>query len=138
MNKKYDERQRWVNYRLSHHALMIVFVLLLMNGLVRSSFDMTWAEPMSEAFVLIAVPTLYCVTRSLFQGAYVGRRETYGRNSIAFAVIAVLFLGVFALAGDGLIADGKLSQDSTTLLAGIFFAYITALHGIKFIRERSV
>ncbi len=135
MNKKYDERQRWINYRLSHHALIIVFVLLLVNGLVRSSFEVTWAAPMAETFVLIALPTLYYITRSLFQGAYVGRRETYGKNGLAFAFIALIFLGVFIASGDAFIADGQLAQDSVLLLAGIFFAYITVLHGVKYFSE---
>ena len=126
-HEHYDERQTFVNYKLSHHALMILFVMLVANALVKSTFGL-WAEPMAETIILILVPGIYYVTRSIFADAYMGRRDSVRKNVFWFLILAILFIvPSFTLYGDP-IFDSGLTDTAAPLLTGIFFLFIAAAH----------
>lgn len=135
-NENLDERQKLVNYRLSHHALMIVFVMLIVNGLLKSVAGITWADPVAEMMVFIAVPGLYYITRSIFQDAYMGKRDTVRKNVVTFLLLAVLFILASIFIYDEPVVDGMLTDTAAPLIAGVFFIIISALHGVKLLTDK--
>ncbi|MFP4078210.1 MAG: hypothetical protein ACLFUQ_03590 [Candidatus Izemoplasmataceae bacterium] len=137
-NKNYDERQKFVNYRLSHHSLMIVFILLIVNALFKSTSGTTWAEPTAEMILTITIPGIYYVSRSIFSDAYVGTRDSVRKNVVTFLFLAVLFfLASNLFYADPIVEEGMLTDTATPLIAGIFFVVISVLHGIKLIKDKS-
>ena len=127
----WDERQTFVNYRLSHHALMIVFGLLLINALIKSNFEISWADPISETIILIVIPGMYYITRSIFNDAYIGTKDTIRKNIISFLVLALIFGFSSIFVYDGPYIDGGLTQSTAPIITSGFFVYIAILHIIK-------
>ncbi|MFW5894377.1 MAG: DUF6773 family protein [Bacillota bacterium] len=137
-SENYDERQKFVNYRLSHHTLIIVFGLLILNAIVKSTSGITWAEPTAEMILYITIPGLYYVGRSIFSDAYVGTKDTVKKNVVTFLLLALLFiLPSFFFYDDPIVQEGVLTDTATSLIAGLFFVFISILHGIKLIMDKT-
>ncbi len=130
-NQRFDERQQYTNYKLSHHALIIVFALLIINGLFKSNFNVQWAEPMSEMIVLIVIPGIYYITRAIVSDSYVGLHENLKTNVFVFLFLGALFTAIF-INSEGALLENGLSDNAVPLIAGIYFIYIGALHVIKY------
>ncbi len=130
-NENYDERQKLVNYRLGFHGLMIIYVLLIVNALIKSVVGITWADPIAEMMVLIALPGLYYITRSIFNDAYMGRRDTLKKNVMTFLILAVIFILASVFIYDEPVVDGMLTSTAAPLIAAGFFIIISLLHGVK-------
>ena len=136
MKSQHDERQQWINYRISHHALVLLMFMILFNSIFKSTGAGPWAEPMSETMILIGITSGFYVTRSLFKDAYISKKDSFRKNTISFGFISALFLGVFFLGmieplSREFITDGKLSNDLVMLIGGVFFFYLFLLHIIK-------
>jgi len=135
-NENYDERQKLVNYRLGFHALIIVYVLLIVNALIKSTGDFTWADPVSEMMILITLPGIYYITRSIFNDAYMGKRDTLKKNVLTFLFLALIFVLASVFVYDEPVVDGQLTSTAAPLIAAGFFIIISILHGVKLAMDK--
>ena len=133
MHQNHDERQEWLNMKISRQALIMVLAIILVNGLIKSNIYGPWAEPMTEAFIIIALTSGYFITRSILNDAYLGTKDTLKKNITIFGLMSLMFFIIFFIefSNRTFINEGMLSGDLTMLLAGIFFLYTTIIHAIK-------
>ena len=124
---RYDEFQVAKRQRLGYQAFFLTIVLIFVNGLIKMNY--IWAEPLMEMLVLMYIPMLYMTVMSIWQGAYISKKEKNPNVYIPMLGVAVLFNwfvigyslwdGVFVL-----VKDGKLANSSSILFTATFFTLV--------------
>ncbi len=90
---KFDEYQENIRNKYGLRSFIILLILILIDGFY-SSFH-TWAEPMANAMIIIAISLLYFVTELIRNGAYTG----YNKENVSYKVSFVnFFIGLFNIA----------------------------------------
>ncbi len=136
MNKQYDERQIWLNSKYSREALFILMGALFLNAIVNSFYG-PWAEPMVEMIILVALPTLYFLTQSVFNDSYLSKKESLKKNAIYFGLLGLLMAGMpfvyidFSDFQNQVIVNGQLSDRLTLFVGGTLFLVASLVHFIK-------
>ncbi len=139
MNKQnYDEYQLSIRYKVSFQALMLTFILFLVNATVLSGFQdgYMWASLLVQTVLIICVVMIFFVTATTLKGAYISnkvKKPVY--ESVYFFGLSVLFAfaafsnSFFSQGIEGVfIKDGMLTDRAAPLAMCCVFAYFGALN----------
>ncbi len=136
-SNKYDEYQLQIRYKTSTHCFIMTLFLIFLSAIINERH--IWAEPTAEAIVICFIPLTYFITITTIKGAYNSfSHKRQGFDVIFFACFALLW--IFQLftykTSLVLIENARLTNDIAKLLSPAFFAYITIINLIKFLKDK--
>lgn len=139
---KYDEFQLAKRHRIAYQTLIMLIIMVLINGYVKSSYGV-WAEPYLESLVLIYIPGYYFASRSIWQNAYIRAND---RPSMLIIMMVLMgFIAAFGLLSLGfsvfsgtfrLVENGQLGGDIGILLMSLLFAMMFVLLIVRWWMDR--
>ena len=132
----YDERQKFLRYKIGYQSFWVFLVLTFLNAYV-CDMIYQWADPMVASFAVILLSVYFFGFRTVFSGAYTGdavsERRTAMLMPVALAVVigGVLFIlpglvhGKFSLIEDGKATVHFISVSAPIALVPFSIAYYT-------------
>lgn len=139
-NLRYDEYQLKNRHQLAFQTLILIFVLVMTNGLLKESYGV-WAPPLLEALILIFIPGMYFAIMSIAKNAYFRKKDYPILVIILFGLAAVLGLFSFVpaiLNGTFIfVENGQLTNQVGSLFIPILFGgMVIAIIVRKMINKR--
>lgn len=132
-SKHYDERQLFIRYRIAFETLMILSALVFVNGLFKMFYGI-WAESMVETIIVLFLPLMYFISKSIWNDAYFSKTENHKFILILSGIAGLLWLFIFMLdfsMTDSIIKNGVLSSDLDGLIFGIFWLFVPVVYFMK-------
>ncbi|WNY29072.1 hypothetical protein MmiEs2_12860 [Methanimicrococcus stummii] len=133
-SKHYDERQLIDRYRISFETLMLTFVLIFANGMIKLAYG-PWAAENTEMMILLAIPTTYFLIRAVWKGAYFSAQmKSYTWSLVLFAILGLfnISVSIYSIMNGGTaIENGMPSENLFQFFLGIPFLAIPIVYMIK-------
>lgn len=132
-NKDYDEYQMMVRYKYGYYALFLLIGLIVTNQFIVAFH--VWASPFLQTLVMLYIVGIYLITMYIFKNAYIGKKERSPFRTIAYMgfVGVINFAYIILLRPDfPFYKDNHLQDNIGTLLAAIFFSYISVILFINY------
>ncbi len=130
---KFDEYQKYIQYKYVYHAFFLLQFLVLVSALVSSFY--TWAEPLVMGAIIALIPAIYVETMITLNGAstpFNQEKMTKETNGLKFIVASLWLWGSYREYKDfgmeWIIKDGVLQNSFLQLLLALFFIYSGLLY----------
>lgn len=141
-NSGYDELQVATRHRIAFHALILTFIVIMVNAWVKKTYGAIWPDPMLESLGTIFIPATYFTVMAILKNAYLRAKDYPALFIIAIALAFLLSSASFitiTLSGlPMIIENGQLSNRLGSLLITIYTGCITVALLIRYIRNKRI